>query len=86
MAQLSDRWRAGSLDELADQLLQDFAPFPGLYESLVANRNRAWAKRLATLARSDSELLVVVGALHLVGRDNLVELLEAEGFAVSPVR
>jgi uncharacterized protein YbaP (TraB family) len=86
MAQLSDRWRSGRLDELANQLLEDFAPFPGLYESLVANRNRAWAKRLAAMARGSSELLVVVGALHLVERNNLVELLEAEGFVVSPVR
>jgi uncharacterized protein YbaP (TraB family) len=86
MTQLSEQWRAGQLDEMAEQLLDDFSPFPGLYESLVVNRNRAWAKRLAAMARSDSELLVVVGALHLVGRDNLVQLLEAEGFAIEAVR
>jgi uncharacterized protein YbaP (TraB family) len=46
------------------------------------DRNRAWAARLVELLDDDDDYLVVVGALHLVGRDSVVDLLTKRGFAV----
>lgn len=82
MAAMADAWRAGKLDELSEELLEDFAEFPGLYETLVTQRNETWTGSLEKLLGDGRRYLVVVGALHLVGRGNVIELLQARGHAV----
>jgi uncharacterized protein YbaP (TraB family) len=67
-------------------LLADFAQFPGLYQRLVVDRNKAWADVLDELTASETVSAVVVGALHLVGEDSLIELLRERGFTVSELR
>jgi uncharacterized protein YbaP (TraB family) len=83
MTELTDAWRAGRLDALSERLLEDFADFPGLYETLVKNRNSEWLESLERYLRDGRRHLVVVGALHLVGRDNVIDLLEARGHEVA---
>jgi uncharacterized protein YbaP (TraB family) len=85
MAEMAAAWRAGELDELSDELLAEFADFPGLYETLVTKRNAAWVESLERMLRDDHKRLVVVGALHLVGDDSLIELLTARGHAVERI-
>jgi hypothetical protein len=82
MDELLNAWHAGSLDELTDELLASFADFPTLYQALVVARNRRWLTELERLAREPGRFLVVVGALHLVGQDSVVELLRDRGFDV----
>jgi len=72
-------WRAGELESLRSELLEDFGDFPGLYEKLVTDRNNAWVPKLERLLTDGQHHLVVVGALHLVGPDNVIELLEERG-------
>lgn len=79
MVKLVAAWRDGNLETLSEGLLADFAAFPGLYESLVKNRNAAWAKTLERYLGDGRRYLVVVGALHLVGRDNVIDMLKARG-------
>ena len=79
MAKLVVAWRDGHLETLSEGLLADFAAFPGLYETLVKNRNAAWVEPLERYLRDGRHYLVVVGALHLVGRDNVIDMLKARG-------
>jgi uncharacterized protein YbaP (TraB family) len=79
---MTSAWREGRLDELQGELLEAYTDFPELYAPLVENRNRAWIAKLEALAANDSTYLVVVGALHLVGTNSVVELLRARGFNV----
>jgi hypothetical protein len=85
MAQMISAWRAGRLDGLADTLMQEFASFPRLYDALVVDRNTNWLDSLAAFLEDPRPHLVVVGALHLVGEDNVIELLTARGFDVRAV-
>lgn len=85
MAELAAAWRAGELEELSEELLEEFEDFPGLYETLVTKRNAAWVESLERMLRDGRRHLVVVGALHLVGDDNLVELLTARGLNVERI-
>ena len=57
---------------------------PAVYKRLNSDRNRAWLPRLrAMLDDSDSDdSLVVVGAMHLLGEDGVVELLREAGYTV----
>jgi len=75
-------WRAGELESLSAELLEDFDDFPGLYEKLVTNRNNSWVPKLEQLLSDGQHHLVVVGALHLVGPDNVIGLLEKRGHEV----
>ncbi len=78
-------WRRGDTDYLADVLLEELRAYPELYDSLVVERNRRWAPRLAGLLEGDGDYLVIVGALHLVGPDSVLELLAARGLAAVQV-
>ncbi len=79
MAKLAAAWRDGHLETLSEGLLADFKAFPGLYETLVKNRNASWIEPLERRLSDGRHYLVVVGALHLVGRDNVIDMLKARG-------
>lgn len=84
MDELLTAWRDGSLGALTDKLSASFDEFPGLYETLVIDRNRRWVPELERLAAQPGRYLVVVGALHLVGEHNVVDLLRERGLSVAP--
>jgi uncharacterized protein YbaP (TraB family) len=75
-------WRAGELESLSAELLDEFDAFPGLYETLVTKRNTAWVPPLESMLADGRRHLVVVGALHLVGPDSVIELLQQRGHDV----
>jgi uncharacterized protein YbaP (TraB family) len=79
-------WRDGELESLSAELLDDFDEFPGLYDTLVTERNAAWVPQLERMLTDGQRHLVVVGALHLVGRDNVITMLGARGHDVERVR
>jgi uncharacterized protein YbaP (TraB family) len=79
---MAEAWRDGELETLSAELLDDFDGFPGLKETLVNERNRAWVPKLERLLTDGRRYLVVVGALHLVGEGSVIELLQARGHEV----
>jgi hypothetical protein len=74
-------WRTGDVGALERQLGRSQRDDPALRAVLTTDRNRRWVPRIETLLDDDTpgDTLVVVGALHLVGRDGLVALLRARG-------
>lgn len=73
-------WRRGDTETLERDLLAGLAEQPRLYERILVDRNRAWAERIVALADDAGEsYLVVVGALHLIGEDSVLALLEEAG-------
>lgn len=83
MVAMADAWRAGELEALSGELLDDFDDFPGLYDALVTQRNEAWIGNLENLLATGRRYLVVVGALHLVGDDSVIDLLAARGHRIA---
>ena len=81
--ELAEAWRSGELETLAAELEAQFVDFPGLYEALVTERNASWVPELERLLEEPDRHLVVVGALHLVGRGSVIELLETRGYAIT---
>jgi uncharacterized protein YbaP (TraB family) len=82
IGELVGAWQAGDTDALAALLSDEFDEFPDLYRRLTVDRNRAWVGRLADLLDDRDDYLVVVGALHLVGENSVVDLLEQRGYEV----
>ncbi len=83
-AELLQAWRdndVGAIEKLDQQLKSGY---PGVYDHLLAGRNRSWMPTLKRLLDSGEPQLVVVGAAHLVGPDGLVAQLRARGYKVLP--
>ena len=77
---MMDAWKHGDDEEL-DQLLNEaMAEMPTLRDRLLVERNHRWMDRLDTWLERNKDLLIVVGAGHLVGDEGLVRLLEKRGF------
>jgi uncharacterized protein len=74
-------WRRGDAAQLATLLATEYRSFPALYDALVMDRNRHWLPQIERLLQSDANCLVVVGALHLVGKGGLLEGLRKDGHA-----
>lgn len=83
---LHDLWRRGDAEGIeleTNQRMRD--EYPGLYARINRDRNLAWLPVLEQrLDRGgeDEDVLVVVGALHLLGEDGLVHLLREAGYTV----
>lgn len=82
---LVEAWRDGDLAALEAALNSEMNRSAGLYEALVARRNRLWVDRIAELIETREAYLVVVGALHLVGESSLVELLRQKGYELTRI-
>ncbi len=81
-ARLVAAWRSGD-DATLEALLADaYAGMPELYEALLHRRNAEWLPRVRAMLGQREDVLVVVGALHLVGDRGLVALLRREGLRV----
>jgi uncharacterized protein YbaP (TraB family) len=83
LEQLLTAWRTGDIATLAGVLSEEFDDFPELYRPLTEDRNRAWVNQLTPLLDDRDDYLVVVGALHLVGRNSVVDLLRQRGYRVT---
>jgi len=69
-------WRYGDIKFLESNLLESFSEHKELSETLVSNRNRRWVSQIEALLDDEDDYLVVVGALHLVGKDGVPNLLK----------
>jgi len=76
---LIDAWRSGNLRALEKAFVEERAKSPELYDALLGARNRKWLPKIEALLQEDRDYLVVVGALHYVGKEGLLALLAADG-------
>jgi uncharacterized protein len=75
-------WRAGDERGLERSLDEDFDGYPELADALIYERNARWAGQVEEMLQGDKDVLLVVGAMHLVGDRGLPALLEKRGFSV----
>lgn len=88
MQDMHDWWRAGDIEKLDGEMRVEMAAkTPSMYALLNVSRNDAWLplvdQRLTGSTGDDT--LVVVGSLHLLGQDGLVEKLRAKGYQVERI-
>ena len=75
-------WRAGDERALERSAEDDFDGYPELAKALIYDRNARWAGQVSEMLAGDEDVLLVVGAMHLVGDRGLPALLEKRGFRV----
>lgn len=88
MLALHKAWREGDADAIVDGTIAELQrDFPALYRAINVERNEAWLPRFEAMLRDEREddTLAVVGAMHLLGEDGVVEKLRAKGYTVERV-
>lgn len=83
MGSIKAAWREGDnarLEEVAMNSMEK--DFPEMADQLVYARNAAWLPKIEALLQTDAIEFVLVGALHLVGENGLLEHLKGKGYAV----
>lgn len=81
-------WRAGDVAKLDSEMRAEMAQkTPESYKLLDVDRNNAWLPKIEERLKDSKsdDTLVVVGSLHLLGDDGLVEQLRAKGYTVERV-
>jgi uncharacterized protein len=85
LEQLHAAWRGGDVSTLWRVMAAEMKRgYPKLYRHIDIDRNNAWLPKIEQRleAPGHDDTLVVVGALHLLGNDGVVEKLRAKGYRV----
>jgi len=81
-------WRRGDADALLHDMGAEMrSEYPALYQRINVARNDAWVPKLQVMLDDahGRDTLVVVGSLHLLGEDGVVEKLRAKGYRVERI-
>ncbi|HBW84435.1 MAG TPA: TraB/GumN family protein [Gammaproteobacteria bacterium] len=79
-----DAWRTGDSEVLRTLLIDGMLErAPGLYDSLLRQRNLRWIPQIEFMFDDPETEFVLVGAAHLVGEDGILEYLRAKGYEIS---
>jgi len=83
LRELMTAWRNGDLKTLQAALRKGADESPVLFRKLTVDRNRRWMPQIERMLQDQgNDYLVVTGALHMVGREGLVEMLRRKGYKV----
>jgi uncharacterized protein YbaP (TraB family) len=76
-------WMAADVGGLQREALDPLIKTaPGVYRTLVVDRNHRWVETLMKRMKEPGEAVVVVGVGHLIGPDSVPALLRARGVVV----
>lgn len=79
---LHNSWRSGDMDTLAKLGMEGFDGYHDIYELVLVNRNNRWMETIETMFGDEGTEFVLVGALHLPGKDGVLTQLEKKGYTV----
>jgi len=82
LPELINAWTNGDTYGLESIVGKSFREHPQAYETMVVQRNKNWAVKIDDLIKQDVDTMVIVGAAHLVGHENLLELLRDKGYEI----
>lgn len=81
-------WRRGDAVMLWEEMAAEMKrEYPRLYQRINVDRNDHWVPKIERRLTESSgdDTLVIVGALHLLGSDGVVEKLRARGYRVERI-
>ncbi len=87
--ELHDTWRKADDKTLFDKMAMEMrSKYPELYQSINPDRNKAWLPKFEDLLKTNKsdDILIVVGALHLVGEDGVIKMLKDKGYKIERMK
>src|SRR5579884_3288708 len=79
---LKDAWLAGNAAEIDSVTTASGDTPPEMLDALIYKRNASWIPKIEEMIKGTSDVLVIVGAAHLVGKNGVVAMLRAKGYTV----
>lgn len=71
-------WLKGNADQVGETM-QAALTDPVIYDTLLTNRNKDWAKQIKTIMDGSGTYFIAVGTGHLVGRNSVQDYLKLHG-------
>lgn len=81
-ADMITHWKAGDAENLYKLLNKSFEKHPIIRDRILLKRNVEWVSHIEVFTKETQNVLVIVGAGHLVGPDSVVDLLKKKGYRV----
>jgi len=81
-SEMVESWKAGDTDSLDSIIRISFKEHPDMYDRFITQRNKKWVSQIENLMRQNDNILVIVGAGHLVGTGSIRELLKKKGYKI----
>jgi hypothetical protein len=85
-ATMAGQWASGDIDALGAALKADPTMDQTFEQTMLFDRDAAWATTIEGLLRDNHNDLVVVGAAHLIGDKSVIDLLGKAGFTVQRIQ
>lgn len=79
-------WAKGDTDSVAHYADSELRAVPGLAFPLLTKRNQQWALWIRDRMEAPGTILIAVGTGHLVGKDSVQSMLEAQGYKVERIQ
>ena len=79
---LKQAWRNGDTQKLNEIGILPLISFPDIYKMLIVNRNSAWVPQIEAMLKTKEVEMILVGALHLAGKDSVLKQLESLGYKI----
>lgn len=76
-----DAWTKGNVEGL-EMILEGMREYPELYQALVVSRNQNWLPQIEQALHQPEPVFIVVGTLHLLGKEGLIAALKEKGYTV----
>ena len=83
MQTMKAAWRKADTVTLENIILTPFKKdFPKVYNRVVVKRNDAWLPKIESLLQTDEVEFILVGALHLIGKEGVLAKLKNRGYTI----
>jgi hypothetical protein len=86
MQNMMNAWRKGDRQKLIEVGILDMQiNYPRVYQNLIVARNQDWIPKIEQLFLDSDVEFVLVGALHLVGKDGVLTKLSENGYQIEQI-
>ncbi|WP_416306050.1 TraB/GumN family protein [Neptunicella sp. SCSIO 80796] len=83
---MRNQWRMGQFDSMAKELLIPMQrDFPSVYNNLILSRNNNWIPAIKHMLDTPETEMILVGALHLAGKNGVLQQLKDLGYQLTEV-
>ena len=72
------------MEALHETAMGDVAQqYPEVYDDLLVNRNKNWLPKIEAMMATNEIELILVGTLHMPGKEGVLALLEEKGYTLT---
>jgi len=86
MDKMITAWSTGDveiMEKATTETIQEYPELEAFYKKLNDDRNVRMVEKIISMLKTDKKYFIVVGAIHMVGKNGIVQLLKNKGYNVN---